>query len=117
MFAREFNLWTSSIIKDQVLRELKLEIDFKMSTLKPYLCSWLHIAWLSLASRKELIQKGWSKYGLLKAFEPEFQILSMEVNAATPLFLQNSTEVEETIGREGEGDDEVDLEENTKTIL
>jgi hypothetical protein len=41
----------------------------------------------------------------LKAFEPEFQILSMEVNVATPLFLQNSTEVEETTGREGEGDD------------
>jgi hypothetical protein len=34
-----------------------------------------------------MIQKGWSKCGLLEAFEPEFQILSMEVNAATPLFL------------------------------
>ena len=116
-FSREFNLWTSSIIKDQVLRGLKPEIDFKMSTLKPYLCLWLHTAWLSLASRKEMIQKGWSKCDLLEAFELEFQILSIEVNAASPLFLQNSTKVEEIIEREGEGNDEVDSEETTETIL
>jgi hypothetical protein len=60
-----------------------------------------------------MIQKGWSKCSLLKAFDLEFQILSMEVNAATPLFLQNSTKVEQTTGREGEGDDEVDPEETT----
>jgi len=63
-----------------------LNIDFRMSIMKPNLCVWLFHAWIHVKNMNEMMCKGWEKIGLLKSFKMQFQLEAMEVNAITPLF-------------------------------
>jgi hypothetical protein len=52
-------MWTSCIIKDQLLKEKNPKVDFCMLTIKPKLCGWLFHAWTEIYKMKEMIHKGW----------------------------------------------------------
>jgi hypothetical protein len=65
---------------------VEVQLDFKMSTIKPLLCSWLHKAWLHVFEKQDMICKGWEKAGLLRSFEKPFQVEAMRDNITTPLF-------------------------------
>ena len=73
VFRQEFNKYTMSMITNQIETNSNIKVDFKMSTLKPLLCSWLFTSWLSVCNKQEMVKVGWSKCGLLCSFDPEFQ--------------------------------------------
>jgi hypothetical protein len=47
---------------DLITKQLDLgeniKVDFKMSTLKPRLCSWLFSAWLHISNKQDMVKKG-----------------------------------------------------------
>jgi hypothetical protein len=85
-FMLQFNSWTIENVSKQLDKGLEVELDFKMSTIKPLLCSWLHKAWFHVFEKQDMICKGWEKAGLLRAFEKSFQVEAMKDNITTPLF-------------------------------
>jgi hypothetical protein len=44
------------------------KVDFKMSNLKPKICSWLHSTWTKVKAKIETIIKGWDKIGITRIF-------------------------------------------------
>jgi hypothetical protein len=54
-------MWTSYTIKDQLLKEKDLEVDFHLSTIKPKFYGWLFHAWTQTCKRKKMIHKGWDR--------------------------------------------------------
>jgi hypothetical protein len=85
-FILQFNSWTMDNISKQLDKGSEVELDFKISTIKPLLYSWLHKAWLHVFFKQDMICKGWEKAGLLRAFEKSFQVEAMKDNITTPLF-------------------------------
>jgi hypothetical protein len=85
-FMLQFNSWTMENVSKQLDKGSEVELNFKMSTIKPLLCSWLHKAWLHVFKKQDMICKGWEKASLLRAFEKSFQVEAMKDNITTPLF-------------------------------
>ena len=72
IFRQEFNKYMMSMITIEIETISSIKVDFKMSTLKPLLCSWLFTSWLSICNKQKMVKVGWSKCGLLCSFDPEF---------------------------------------------
>jgi hypothetical protein len=51
-FMLQFNAWTMDNITKQLDKGEEVVLDFKMSTIKPLLCCWLHKAWLHVFQKK-----------------------------------------------------------------
>jgi hypothetical protein len=85
-FMLQFNSWTMDNINKQLEKGDEVFLDFKMSAIKPLLCSWLHKAWLHVFEKQDMIVKGWRQAGLLRSFEKTFQIEAMKDNIRSPLF-------------------------------
>jgi hypothetical protein len=79
-------MWTSYTIKDQLLKEKDLEIDFHMLTIKFKLFGWSFHAWTQICKRKEMIHKGWGQTRLLQNFIPDFQMEALRINVTKSLF-------------------------------
>jgi len=91
-----------------------VKVDFKMSTLKPKMYSWLYFAWLHISSKKEMVIKGWEECRLLRLFDQSFQRKAMMDNVKTPLFkhvVDNQVVDSNFNGREEETNAEITLEE------
>ena len=111
-FREAFDEWTM----DQISKQLKtcmiedVKLDMRLSIMKPQLCGWLYKAWKHI-DKKELIQVGWEKCGITRAFDSPFQAQALQENMTTPLFRDNIE------GKEAHVDDEeVEDIEPTTTI-
>ena len=85
-FMLQFNSWTMENITKQLENGEEVTLDFKMSTIKPLLCQWLHKAWFHVFEKPNMFCKGWKQVELLRAFDKEFQIQVMKDNMIAPLF-------------------------------
>jgi hypothetical protein len=114
-FRQEFNKYTMSMIANEIETNSNIKVDFKMSTLKPLLCSWLFTSWLSICNKQEMVKVGWSKCGLLRSFDPEFQKDAMIQNMKTPLFKED-TNIQVDTSKNIE-DEDIDVEESLEAII
>ncbi len=85
VFKKEFHMWTSCTIKNQLLKEKDLEVDFCMLVIKPKLCGWLFHEWTQMCERKEMIYKSWGKTCLLRSFILYFYMEALGVNVTKSL--------------------------------
>ena len=113
-FRQQFDNYTSENIGKQIdEKELQdVELNTKMSVLKPLLCSWLYQAWQHI-NKTDMIKRGWSMCGLDRAFESSFQTSAMEEHMKSSLF-------KEVRGAEEickENDDETDPDESIEAIM
>jgi hypothetical protein len=51
-----------------------------MNYFKPKMCSWLHVAWLTMKEMKSMIMKGWVKIGITRTFMTQFQFVASKAN-------------------------------------
>jgi hypothetical protein len=58
----------------------ELEVDFKMSNLKPRIGSRFYSTWIKVKIMKNTIIKGWDKKCIIEAFLPAFHLAAMEAN-------------------------------------
>jgi hypothetical protein len=63
-----------------------------------------------------MVQIGWEKYGLLQAFQPEFQATALNESMTSPLFKGNDVQAEETMNKEDMAND-IELETTIKTVM
>ena len=115
-FRQEFNKYTMDVITKQIETNEDIKIDFKMSTLKPKLCSWLFSAWLHICNKQQMVQKRWEKCGLLCSFDSQFQRDAMVQNMQIPSFkeVQENQTFETNLNH---AEDETDAEESLDTIM
>jgi hypothetical protein len=73
-----FNTWMGKMIKEQVDNGMGSKADFIMSDLKPLIYEWLHHAWLKMKDKQLMMVKGWKKNKMIKAWEADFQMPTME---------------------------------------
>jgi hypothetical protein len=74
-FKVQFNYGTITIIKQQIGNDQNSQIDFKMNTLNPCICEWLHCAWKQVQSMEETIVKGWDMTILPRHSKVNFNLL------------------------------------------
>lgn len=99
-----------SCIKEQIERGTRhIDLDLSVGTLRENLCIWLFEAWKTIGLQVDMIIKGWQKYGLLRAFEKDFQVQAMEANTLSLLFGAMSN-IDDDCEKEIDLDDQ-DLEE------
>jgi hypothetical protein len=111
-FRQQFDQWTMEEMDKQLQTKAAkdIKLDFRMSTIKPYLCTWLLKAWQHI-DKENLIQRGWEQCGIRQAFQESFQTLAMQQNMKTPLFLDMAVATEQdTIDKEEETDPEVNIQ-------
>ena len=113
-FRQEFNKFTMDTISSQLKGGEDVQMDFKMSKLKPHLCHWLYKAWINVSSKTDMISKGWTQIGLLRAFDNDFQKQAMLDNMVRPLFNSNEVETEacNTVYNE-----DIDVEVSLETVM
>jgi hypothetical protein len=66
-FRNQFDEWSMDQIQQQLKNATPAEninLESKLSVLKPLLCTWLYSAWLYI-HKKRMVQIGWEKCGLL----------------------------------------------------
>jgi hypothetical protein len=85
-----------------------------MSILKPKLCAWLFHAQEHVKNMDNMICKGWEKTWVLRSFNENFQLETMEANVATPLF---SITFDSKIKQREEEDDNIDPKDSTLKIM
>jgi hypothetical protein len=89
-FKNQFHMWTSCTIKNKLTKEKYLEVDFRMSTIKPKLCGWLFFAWTQMCKRKEMICKGWALVEIMSfATVPCATMSPMTTNGCLCNYLSN----------------------------
>ena len=115
IFRQEFNKYTMSMITNEIETNSSINVDFKMSTLKPLLCSWLFTSWLSVCNNQEMVTIGWTKCGLLHSFDLEFQKDAIIENMKSPLFKED-TSIQVDINKNIE-DEDIDVEESLEAIM
>ena len=71
----------------------------QLRVMKPHLCAWLYKAWKHI-DKKGLIQAGWKKCGITKAFDKSFQAHAVEENMITSLFNDNKQDDEQHMDNE-----------------
>jgi hypothetical protein len=111
-FRQQFDLWTMEEMDKQLQTRAveDIKMDFRMSTIKPHLCSWLLKAWQHV-DKENLIQRGWEQCGIKQAFEASVQSLAMQQNMMTPLFLEIPAAAElDTGGIEEETDTGINMQ-------
>ena len=113
-FRQEFNKFTMDTISSQLKGGEDVQMDFKMSKLKPHLCHWLYKAWINVSSKTDMISKGWTQIGLLRAFDNDFQKQAMLDNMVRPLFNSNEVEAEAC---NTEYNDDIDVEVSLETVM
>jgi hypothetical protein len=101
-FWQEFNLYTTNIIFSQIEAKKEVKVDFKLSTLKPKLCSWLYSIWQHLTNKPEMVIKGWNKTGLFRSFDLNFQTQAMVDNMKAPLLKSIEENLEIKTSNHGE---------------
>jgi hypothetical protein len=111
-FRQQFNKYTMDLISKQINSGEEVKVDFKMSTLKPKLCSWLYVS-----SKQDMVKKGWEKCGLLRSFYSNFQKEALLENMKTPLFKLETNEVMEMDSNMVNGEEETDAMESLDTIM
>jgi hypothetical protein len=64
-FRQQFDLWTMEEMDKQLQTKAAedIKLDFRMSTIKPHLCTWLLKAWQHI-DKENLIQRGWEQCGI-----------------------------------------------------
>jgi hypothetical protein len=67
-FKVQFNNWTIELIKQQIEVGRDLEIDVKMSNLKPRICQWLHSTWEEIKTIQIMIVKGREQTSITRAY-------------------------------------------------
>ena len=110
VFHQEFKKYTMSMITSQIETNSNIKVDFKMSTLKLLLC-----AWLSVCNKQKMVKVGWSKCGLLRSFDPEFQKNTIIQNMKLPLFKED-TNIQVDTSKNIE-DEVIDVEESLEAIM
>jgi len=110
-------MWTFSTIKEQLLNKIDPKVDFQMSMIKPHLCVWLFYAWTQFNKRNTMIRKGWEKTCLLQSFNLDFQMEALGVNTTKVLFSSNFTQEIEICDLIDRNDSDLDIEEDTWTII
>lgn len=50
-------------------------VDFKMSSFKPKVCTWLHVAWMKVKDMMNMIVKGWDKTWFTRTFKLDFNLM------------------------------------------
>jgi hypothetical protein len=110
-FRQQFDLWTMQEVDQQLQTRTteEIKLDFRMSTIKPHLCSWLLKAWQHV-DKENLIQRGWEQCGIRQAFEASFQSLAMQQNIKTPMFLDQPAVEQDTSDKEEETDTNVNMQ-------
>jgi hypothetical protein len=113
-FRQQFDLWTMEEMDKQLQTKVveDIELDFRMSTIKPHLCAWLLKAWQHV-DKENLIQRGWEQCGIRQAFEASFQSLAKQQNMKTPLFLDIPAAEQDT----GDKEEETNTRVNMQTIM
>ncbi len=66
------------MIKEQVDNGMGSKVDFTMNDFKPLIYEWLHHAWLKMKDKKLMMVKGWKTNKMIKAWEVDFQMPTME---------------------------------------
>jgi hypothetical protein len=66
------------MIKEQVDNGMDSKADFIMNDLKPLSYERLHHAWLKMKDKKLMMVKGWKNIKMIKAWEVDFQMATME---------------------------------------
>ncbi len=56
------------MIKQQIEVGNDLEIDVKISNLKPHIYQWLHSTWEEIKTIQIMIGKGWEKTSITRAY-------------------------------------------------
>jgi hypothetical protein len=72
VFKVQFNTWTIIVIKEYIDNGQEPCVDFKMSSFKQKMCSWLHVAWTKVKEMRNMIIKGCNKIRLTKALKLDF---------------------------------------------
>jgi hypothetical protein len=116
-FRQQFNKYTMDLITKQLDLGEDIKVDFKMSTLKPRLCSWLFFAWLHISSKQDMVKKGWEKCGLLHSFDSDFQKEALLENMKTPLFNHKANKALEMETNINFGIEETDAKERLEDIM
>jgi hypothetical protein len=79
---------------DLITKQLDLNehvnVDFKISILKPILYSLLFSVWLHISNKQEMVKKDWEKCGLLYLFDFDFQKEYLLDNMKISLFKQET---------------------------
>jgi hypothetical protein len=104
-FMLQFNAWTMDNITKQLNKGEEVALDFKMSTIKPLLCCWLHKAWLHVFQKQDMILKGWKQAGLSSAFDKDFQVQAMKDNMTSSLFPTSDARISTMIEQECPNED------------
>ena len=109
-FRKAFDIYTIAMIDKQLEeKEAKdVKLDFRMSSLKPLLCSWLFEAWHHV-NKPAMIRRGWAQCGLQQVFNSTFQCTAMEEHMKTPLFKETSFESRE--------EEEIDPDDSVEDIM
>ena len=113
-FRQEFNKFTMDTISSQLKGGEDVQMNFKMSKLKPHLCHWLYKAWINVSSITDMISKGWTQISLLRAFDNDFQKQTMLDNMVRSLFNNNEVEVEVC---DTECNEDIDVEVSLETVM
>jgi hypothetical protein len=119
-FRQQFNKYTMDLISKQLDSGEEVKVDFKMSTLKSKLCSWLFSAWLHVSSKQDMVKKGWEKCGLLRSFYSNFQKEALLENMKTPLFKLETNEamqMDSNMDSNINGEEEINAMESLDTIM
>ena len=103
------------MITNEIETNSSIKVDFKMSTLKPLLCSWLFTSWLYVCNKQEMVKVGWNKCRLLRSFGPEFQKDIMIQNMKSHLFKKDTSIQMDT--SKNTDDEDIDVEESLKAII
>jgi hypothetical protein len=63
-----------------------MKVNSSMETVRENVAEWMFLTWNKLRVYKELIASGWTRYGILKAWDFQIQNEAMRVNFEKSLF-------------------------------
>ncbi len=104
-FRTQFNLWQSQQVACQVLNEVQpdnIQLQLGIKELRCHLVGLLMGSWEELARLKQMIKKGWTKCGMGKIHEAEFQAKALSKCLTRGLLVLEAAKEDTTVGPEGD---------------
>jgi hypothetical protein len=109
-----FNQWTMNTFVEQLEKDDTLDVDLKMSTLKPLVLQWCHETWEAMRQQREYIVGAWtSLFTLFDPFSPANQLQAYRDSSN----IQLDEDYKEDEKNAGENDYESDDEDEDKDEL
>jgi hypothetical protein len=84
-----FDSWAVDEITKQLVTACDTELELKMSNLKPRIPAWIFAGFKRCAEDSEMVQAGWRKPGLLRAWNSAYQKVAPRLNNEGKLFESN----------------------------